>query len=196
MLYAGFARENWDKIGYTPEQYVDFWKKAFDYCLELNRRGKYFIEGTSVIIARKLLSREYQSYTCMGNPCGAGLSQTSYNYDGSIYACDEAKSFDIFKIGDVRKDSYKEVYASPRTLNIVSLSSGVNFLCDSCVWHPYCNSCMVSTYGSQGTPIPKLPMDTECKVRGAQIEHVFKTLTSSPENRKILLRWCSTNRGV
>jgi len=196
ILRAGLARKNWDKIGYTPQQYIDFWKKALDYCLELNKNGTYFLEGTTVLIARKLLSKDYQAYTCLGNPCGACLTQTSYNYDGSIYSCDEAKSFEAFKIGDVRNDSYKGIYASPRALNIVSLSSCLNLLCDSCVWFPYCNSCMVSTYGSQGTPIPKLPLDDECRIRSAQIEHIIKKLLFSEEDRKVLLHWCSTRKGV
>lgn len=40
MIYCGLARENWGKIGYTPDEYLNFWKEVFDYCLSLNKNGE------------------------------------------------------------------------------------------------------------------------------------------------------------
>jgi len=196
MIYIGLARENWKRIGYTPEEYLDFWKQALNHCFEINKGGKRFIEGTSVLLARKFLSRDYQAYTCLGWPCGAALSQSSYDPHGDIRACDESRSLEEFKIGNVKKDDYRTVYTSPKVLNIVALTSGLNTLCDACVWHPYCNNCIVSTFGSQGNPVPLLPLDSECKIRKGLLEHVFKTLVYSNQNRKILINWCTTKRGV
>jgi radical SAM protein with 4Fe4S-binding SPASM domain len=196
MICCGLARENWNKIGYTPEEYIGFWKEALNYCFKINKSGKKFLEGTSVLIARKFLSRDYQAYTCLGWPCGAALTQSSYDPQGNIRICDESRSFEEFKIGSVKKDSYKDVYASPAALNSVALTSGLNSLCDACVWHPYCNSCIVSSFGMQGSPIPKLPLDYECRIRKGLVEHIFKTLAYSIEERKILIEWCSTKRGV
>jgi len=196
MIYTGLARENWEKIGYTAEEYLNFWKRALNHCFEINRGGKRFIEGTSVLLARKFLSRDYQAYTCLGWPCGAALSQSSYDPHGDIRACDESRSFEAFKIGNVKKDTYRSVYASPRALNVVALTSGLDTLCDSCVWHPYCNSCIVSAFGSQGNPLSLLPLDNECKIRKGLLEHMFKILVYSNKNRKILMDWCTTKKGV
>jgi len=196
MIYCGLARKNWKKIGYTPEEYLNFWKEALSYCFEINKTGRMFVEGTALLIARKFLSREYQAFTCLGWPCGAALTQSSYDPYGNIRACDESRSFEEFKIGDVRKDDYRSVYASPRALNIVALTSGLNSLCDACVWHPYCNNCIVSSFGKEGNPVPKLPVDYECKIRKGLIEHVFKTLVYSKQNRKILMKWSSSKYGV
>lgn len=148
------------------------------------------------MIARKFLSRDYQAFTCLGWPCGAALSQTSYNYNGDIRICDESRSFEEFKIGSVKNDDYKSVYTSPKALNAVALTSGLNSLCDACVWHPYCNNCIVSSFGQHGNPVSKLPLDYDCKIRKGLIENVFKTLVYSNEDRKILLKWCSTELGV
>ncbi|NYZ78834.1 His-Xaa-Ser system radical SAM maturase HxsB [Candidatus Micrarchaeota archaeon] len=196
IIYCGLARENWDKIGYTPDEYINFWKEVLDYCFRLNKNGKKLLEGTSVLIARKLLSRDYEAFTCLGWPCGAALSQTSYNYNGDIRICDESRSFEEFKIGSVKSDDYRSVYTSPKALNAVALTCGLNSLCDACVWHPYCNNCLVSSFGQQGNPISKLPLDYDCKIRKGLVDHVFKTLVYSEENRKILLEWCSTKFGV
>jgi His-Xaa-Ser system radical SAM maturase HxsB len=196
MIYCGLVRENWKRIGYTPEEYLNFWKEALDYCFKINKNGRRFIEGTSVLMARKFLSRDFQAYTCLGWPCGAALTQASYDYRGDIRTCDESRSFEEFKIGNVKRDGYRSVYTSPKVLNVVALSSGLSSLCDACVWHPYCNNCIVSAFGMQGNPISKLPLDYDCKIRKGSIEHIFNLLAYSNENRKILIDWCSTKRGV
>jgi len=196
IIPSGLARENWNKISYTPEEYINFWREALNYCFNINKNGKNFIEGTSVLIARKFLSRDYQSFTCLGWPCGAALSQSSYDPWGNIRACDESREFEEFKLGNVKKDSYREIYTSPRALNTVALTSGLNSLCDACVWHPYCNNCIVASFGMQGNPISKLPLDYDCKIRKGLIEHIFKTLAYPSEYRKILMKWSSTKYGV
>lgn len=187
MNCAGLAAETWKKIGYSGDEFLEFWKKTVDYIIELNRKGKWVWEETVAFVLRKILDKDYMSYTCFGSPCGAALQQSAYNYLGDVYTCDEARSFEIFKLGNVKENSYRDIYASPHALNIIGISSQVSSLCDVCVWHPFCGPCPVSTYGSQGNLISKLPLDRECRIRGGELEYIFKKLVSP--DRKILLKW-------
>ncbi|MCD6215492.1 MAG: His-Xaa-Ser system radical SAM maturase HxsB [Candidatus Aenigmarchaeota archaeon] len=195
LMNLGFASARWDEIGYTAEEFLDFWKKSLDYILSLNRKGVRFLEGMTIIIARQFLSKDSQSFTCWGSPCGAALMQTAYNQDGDVYTCDEGRSFDIFKLGNVKENTYKEIYTSDAVLNIVSLSSMKSFLCDNCVWQPFCTNCLTCNYGQQKTLVPKMPESFECKIKKGMIEYVFEKLTNSPD-RKYLLDWTRTKRGI
>jgi radical SAM protein with 4Fe4S-binding SPASM domain len=193
---AGFAHQLWKKIGYTPEEYLKFWKKMLEYILELNRNGVKFKENMSVLITRKFMSRNYHNYTCWGFPCGAALSQCAYDQNGDIYACDEARSFDVFKIGNVKENRYKEVFMSPTVANIVSSSSGMLTECHNCVWQPFCGSCLVCTYGQQGKIIGNMGIDNECKIRKSMLKHILNKIISSDGDRNILTKWACEKEGV
>lgn len=192
---AGMAHKIWKKIGYTPEEYVNFWKKALDYILDLNKKGIRIRENMSTLVARKLLFRAYPNYTCWGAPCGAALSQCGYDQNGDIFACDEARSFEEFKIGNVNQ-SYKDVFSSPAVANIVSISSGLLTKCEGCVWHPYCGSCVVCTYGQQNNPVGKMSIDNECMIRKGVLEHILRKLIFSEKDRNIIIDWSLSRGGV
>lgn len=196
LLNAGRASECWDQIGYTPDEFLNFWKNALEHCLEINKKGRYFLEGMAVLISRKILSKDQQAYTCFGSPCGTALSQAAYDYEGNVFACDESRSFEIFKLGNVKEDTYKKIFTSPAALSLVALSSHIASMCNACVFHPYCGTCLVSTYGAQKNLISKTPLDAECKIRGGMVEHIFKKLLLHEDDRKILLKWMSTKKGV
>jgi radical SAM protein with 4Fe4S-binding SPASM domain len=149
-----------------------------------------------ILIARKILSKDWQAYTCWGPLCGAGLAHAAYDQWGNVYACDESRSLDVFKLGNVKEKTYKEIYSSPSSLALVALSSGLSSVCDACVFHPFCGTCLVSTFGSQRNLISKLPLDGECKIRGGMVEHVFRKLIFSKDDRKVLLKWTSTKKGL
>ncbi len=187
---AGIARSAWDKIGYSPEEYLSFWKGVAEYCLKLNREGKSGIrEGLLTLIAQKITSKNNIAYTCFGAPCGAALMQAAYDHEGNIYACDEARSFEEFRIGNFKTQKYSEVFASKQALDFVDLSSGLKTMCDACAWHPYCGPCMVCTYGAQGNIVPKLALDHECAVRKGMIGFVFEKLVANGPEKKIIEKW-------
>lgn len=193
---AGYANKNWRKIAYSPQEFIKFWTEALEYTLKINKEGRYLIEGTTVLLLRKLLSIDYQGYTCLGMPCGAAINQASYLYNGDVFMCDESRSFDVFKIGTVKDKSYTEVFTSPQVANIISLTSRAASLCDNCVWQPFCGTCVVCTYGHQKNVVSKLPMDYDCACRSNMFEHLIKKLMLSENDRAVLLRWASTKKGV
>ncbi len=192
LNFAGFAKQLWEQIGYSSEEFLEFWKKVFDYELELNKKGKKFLDSKIQVILWRLLTNRTRGFTCFGSPCGALIGQISYDYNGDIYTCDESRSFDIFKMGNVNTHSYKDIMIKAK--DIVSLTSGFASMCDACPWHPYCGTCMVATYGAQGSVVPKLAVDHECKIRKGMIEYIFKKILYSKEDRDILLGWAGLRK--
>ena len=188
---AGVAMSMWKKIGFSSEEYVDFWKKYFKYILSLNKRGIKLRDVDTTFMLRRIIPLIPPSNACLGAPCGACLIQAGYNQWGDVYTCDEARSNEIFKLDNVKESNYKEIYTTPNALNFIGLTSMVSSGCDNCVWHPYCSPCLVSTYGEQKNLISKLPSDFFCKIRGKQTEYIFEKLLLSEEDRKILIGWLS-----
>jgi His-Xaa-Ser system radical SAM maturase HxsB len=187
MNNAGLANENWLQIGYSPQEFIDFWKKGLDYIIELNKQGVKMIEGMAQLALQKLISKNYKGYTCWGWPCGAALSQCGYNYNGDIYTCDEARSFEEFKIGDVNQ-TYKEVFLSPTVAGFINTTSSLLNKCNRCVWQPFCGPCLVCTFGQQKRMLGDMNVDNECFIRQGMLETVVKKLMKE-EEREILLKW-------
>ncbi|MFB6216895.1 MAG: radical SAM protein, partial [Candidatus Aenigmatarchaeota archaeon] len=87
----GFAEENWNRVGYTAEQFTEFYRETLHYITE-EREGMKELYAT--LLARKILGIKDPEMTEMTSPCGAGISQLMYDRNGDIYTCDEGKIFD------------------------------------------------------------------------------------------------------
>jgi len=189
MNVGGFAVNEWKEIGYTVKEFLDFWKKCVKYIFELNKKGIEIQEGNVEIILRNILfSKKYNYFVCLASPCGCAWAQTGYNYKGDIYTCDEARSFEIFKLGNVKETNYKELYSSWNVLNIVDLTSGLSFDCNSCAFHPFCGPCIVDEYGEHGNIIKK-PNSFNCEVKKGMIDFVFKEIILNKERFRIAKDW-------
>jgi len=189
LNYAGMAYERWEQLGYSAEEYIDFWKKCVDYIFELNKKGVNIREGyVEILVKNIILSKSYSFFVCLSSPCGCAWSQLSYNYKGDIYACDEARSFEIFRLGNVKETTYKDLFSSWKVLDILDLTSGLSFDCSSCVYHPFCGPCIVDEYGEHGNII-KRPNSFNCKVKKAMMEYVFKHVILDKERFEIAKKW-------
>lgn len=174
----GDARSTFNDIGYSPEEFIDFWKRSMDYILELNLSGKVVVERGALIILKKLLTKHDPNFLEMRSPCGACISQLAYSPDGKIFSCDEARMLgeDLFKIGDVSIDSYRGVLGCNKTCSIITSSMNDNFICDSCAYKPFCGVCPVCNYAEQGSLIAKIPQTSRCKIYMAQFDYLIEKL--------------------
>jgi His-Xaa-Ser system radical SAM maturase HxsB len=186
----GDARQLWGKVSYPPEEFIEFWEKALDYILELNKKGVLFKEHACVVILQKILQDFDPNFLDIRSPCGAAIGQLAYDPSGNIFTCDEARMVgeDLFKIGNVKSDNYKEVLTSNSVCVITSSSINDCHICDSCVYKPYCGVCPVCNFVEQGSIIAKIPETARCKVYKFQFTYVFNKI-KDPENRKIFLDW-------
>jgi len=187
----GLAARNWEKIGYTAKEYLAFWEETVDYCIKLSKEGRTVSEQTAALTMVKMNRFEPDHHTCYSKPCGAALMQCSYQPDGSIFTCDEAKAESMFKIGNVNQ-TYKQVFTSPEALNIVSLSSSLGFACNECKFTGFCHFCPLLSYSTQKSLVPMLALDSECQTKKAQFEFLLEKLFS--KDAKILQKWlCQKN---
>lgn len=198
LHYLGFAKRSWAAIGYEDSQYIEFYRKAMDYILELNRAGEFFRESSSTMILNKILNSWDSGYVDLRSPCGATLGQISYNYDGDVYTCDEGRMVaadgdKLFKVGNVQTSSYKSLIGHATTRACCSASNMEGQpMCFSCAYKPYCGICPVLNYATQNTIWGRMPTNSYCYVFMHIFDYLFEKL-ANPENEKIFQGWVNPN---
>jgi uncharacterized protein len=191
LTNLGCASTSWEKIGYSPEEFIKFWKKSLDYILKLNQKGMIIKERMTFIMLKKVLNKRGASdYLDLRSPCGAAIGQLLYNHDGKIFTCDEGRMVgnDIFKIGHVNQ-KYKEVLTSKQTCGIIASSVNDCSICDSCVYQPYCGLCPVCNYFEQGSIIAKIPSTPRCKMYKAMFDYIVEKYLFDKEVKKVFDDW-------
>ncbi|MCD6557421.1 MAG: His-Xaa-Ser system radical SAM maturase HxsB [Candidatus Aenigmarchaeota archaeon] len=189
----GFARAEWKKIGYTADEYMNFYNKGMDHLIKINKQGRSMIEIMTFIFLWKILSNRDPMFVDIQSPCGAGIGQLLYDNKGDIFTCDEAKIFEDFKLGNVKTSSYSDIFKNKTLRAMIDISSKYPTLCDACPLSPYCGICLVNIYKSQGSIIPKLSEDLRCKIFKQLIPNIFRRLLFT-DNRDIFLEWLSKRR--
>lgn len=178
----GFAQANWDSVGYSPSEYLSFYKKAFERILKINRDGTVFPEFLATYFLKKILHGYGDNYMELRSPCGASMGQMSYYYDGSVYTCDEGRMISesgdrAFRLGDVFHNTYQELIDSP-VCKATAVSSVVESLpsCSDCVYQPYCGVCPVVTYAIERDIFPKEPRGFRCSVYHGILDLLFEKM--------------------
>lgn len=166
----GFAMTG--NIGYTADEYIEFFKKSMDYI-----RITKIKDGMVEVILKKMQCIP-TNYTDLESPCGAAIGQIAYNHNGNIHTCDEGRSYDMFKIGNVFEDDYKKVLTSNKVCDIVAASVNDCLSCDNCVYKPYCGVCPVCNYAETGNLLPVMSKDDRCKINMAVFDYVFQKFIS------------------
>lgn len=177
----GLARKAWGKIGYTPEEFINFYKKALDYIIKLNLRGKKIYERTAYLFLKKILTDIDPNYLDLRSPCGAGTGQLAYNFNGDIYTCDEARMLsrmgdESFKLGNVKSPC--ENIVSNETIKTIGVASCLDNLpgCNICVYNPYCGVCPVYNYLERGSIFGQEPHNARCKINMSILDYLFQKM--------------------
>ena len=193
----GMGKKIWSKQGYTAQEFLDFWKAAMDYMIQLNETGVEIMEKMASIMLTRILSDKNPNYMDLRSPCGAGIGQLAYNHDGKVYTCDEGRMVgamgdDIFMVGDVAKDSYTDIIHNPAVRSLC-VSSCIECLpgCSQCAYAPYCGVCPVYNYVVHGDLVATMPSNDRCKVQMGMLDYLFLKLRD-PGTKAILSRWIET----
>lgn len=175
----GLASHNWGKIGFSADEFLSFYRKTFDYILKKNLAGEFIAERTAAIFLKKIFSDIDPNYLDLRSPCGAGIGQLAYNFDGDVFSCDEGRMLaktgdDAFKIGNVRSNDYHDFMASP-VLKAVCLASCLDNLagCQDCAYMPYCGVCPAYNYSLTGNIYGKEPHNDRCRINKGILDHIF-----------------------
>ncbi|MBI4655468.1 MAG: His-Xaa-Ser system radical SAM maturase HxsB [Elusimicrobia bacterium] len=194
LSMIGYAAKLWDKIGYTPKEFVGFYRDALNYIVELNRKGRNIKEKTCQMILEKLFNFEDPGYLDLMCPCGASIGQLAYNYDGAIYTCDEARMLGwegdgLFKVGNVSEDSYRHIMLNAATKAcVVSSNLEQQPMCHRCAYKPYCGVCPVHNYASQKSIWGNMTANSRCEIFMGIFDAVFDIL-KKPSNEALLRKW-------
>lgn len=197
LTQLGYAEKNWDKIGYTTEEFLDFYRRSLDYIIERNRQGQFILEGHARMFLSKIFCRDAGNYMELRSPCGGAIGQLAYYYNGKVYSCDEARMLaemgdDSFCLGSVYKDDYESIVSKPvcKTIAKASCLEGLAD-CDGCVYQPYCGTCPVISYARYQTVYPSMLQEYRCRIYKGIQDILFEKLEQQDEEvMEIFRRWC------
>ena len=151
----GFAKRNQGLLGYKPDQFHDFYRKALSRIIYWNRQGVELREVYASIILNKILSPFDGGYVDLQSPTGAGQSVLVYNYDGFVYPSDEARmlaeageiSLRLGRIGaslrDLQASSVQQALIAASTVDHVPG-------CCTCAFQSFCAPNPVDAQGQFG----------------------------------------------
>ncbi len=191
----GKALVQWDKIGYTADEYVSFYKGVVEAVLKINRNGKFMKEDHSTILLKRM-NGQFINYMELRSPCGAGIGQLAYYADGNIFTCDEGRMVyemgeDAFCLGNVFEHSYNDIVQGSAccTVCVSSILEGIPTCCD-CVYQPYCGTCPVINYAASKDLIEKHPRGFRCQIYSGMLDYLFGLISNADEEtKKILFSW-------
>ncbi len=192
----GFASQTGKTIDYRPEAFLEFYRKAVDHIIDLNKQGTQVLERFAAIFLTKILGDDDPNFLDIRSPCGAGIGQLAYNYDGKIFTCDEGRMVhqmgdSFFQIGDVEQTRYRQVMIGD-TVRSLTVASNLDAQpdCVNCVYNPYCGVCPVHNYATQGSIFGRMRESSWCAVHKGIQDYLFDLLrVGDPDTVEVLRRW-------
>jgi len=192
----GFAVKSNHRTGYEMDAFLEFYRTGLNHIIDLNRKGYSLTEIYTKILLQKMLMPEGTGYVDLQSPSGAGWNVLVYNYDGDVYATDEARMLaemqdHTFKLGNVLKHSRAQIFTSPEFVNLLQAACNQSLPgCSDCAFQPYCGADPVYHHATQGDMIGHRATSGFCKRNMKVIEHLFSLLQAGdPDTQDILWGW-------
>ena len=195
----GNAIINKEELGYPVEEFIEAYKNALEYIINLNKSGTYFVECYTTLFLTRILTPFSTGFVDLQSPSGAGISGVIYNYDGKIYPADEARMLarmgdDYFCMGNVH-DKYDKIFGGSIIRNIVLNSCVENMpVCSECVYQQYCGADVIRNYLETKDLMGNRLKSGFCKKNKMILDHIFNLLKNGDEETiDIFWSWI-TNR--
>ena len=190
----GFAIKTKSFSKYKTSEWFEFYSRGLDYILKLNKDGIHIREQYAALIVRKLLSPFPTKYVDLQSPAGAGISAVVYNYDGKIYASDEARMLkemgdETFCLGTVF-DSYSDIFTSDNLVSALDISEAHSApMCRDCGFLEHCGAEPVYHVATQKDPLGHKALSGFCAKNMSIFELLAKKLNEDTEESMILKNW-------
>ena len=192
----GFAVKTKKKTGYGIDAFLDFYRKGLAHILEINKKGYDLAEVYAKILLTKILTPYGTGFVDLQSPAGAGINVLVYNYDGDVYATDESRMLaemgdHTFRLGNVRKDSRREIFTGDAFVNLVSASCNQSLTgCSDCAFQTYCGSDPIHNHATQGDIFGHRPTSDFCSRNMEVIKHLFQFIAQQDkEILRIFFAW-------
>lgn len=193
----GFAVKTKSYAAYDVDAWLAFYKEGLDHILELNRNGVRITESYASIILSKMLTPFNSGYVDLSSPAGIGIGALLYNYEGGVYASDEARMLaemrdETFRLGNVHTNSYDELMLSDGLLDPIEESMTVSApMCSDCAFEPYCGAEPVFHHATQGDFLGRKPTSTFCYRNMALFRHLIQLMEGDREVRHLFRSWAA-----
>ena len=191
----GYAVKTKNSIGYSVDEFVEFYKKCFEYIVEINKEGRVFPEAYAGLLFRKILTPWTVGFVDLQSPTGNGFAVTVYNYDGDVYASDESRMLhemgdNSFRLGSVLTDTYEDIYFGS-TMQLLAVNGVAECLagCSDCVYVPYCGADPVRHYVTQHDAYGNRASSSFCEKNRQIFDYLFRFLESCSEEEENIV-WC------
>ena len=190
----GFANKNIDWDIYT-DRFIEFYKNALNYIIELNTKGIYLREEFAFIILKKILTSTNTGFVDLQSPAGMVNSVLVYNYDGKVYCSDESRMLAemndfTFCLGSVH-NKYEDLVYSKKVIQFAKVWANETLAgCSDCAFKLFCGADPVRNHSTQGDMYGYRPTSLFCKKNKSIIEFIFELLiTRKEEVMPIFKRW-------
>jgi His-Xaa-Ser system radical SAM maturase HxsB len=183
----GYAVKTAKAIGYDMNDFLCFYMKALDRVIAVNRGGREFVEYYAALILKKVLTPYPLGYVDLQSPAGAGFGAVVYNYDGDVYASDEARMLaemgdTSFRLGNVMHDDYQAIFFGERMQAIAAASCNESLAgCSDCAFQAWCGADPLYHYATQGDMFGNRATSGFCRKNMEIIRHVLKLLHSGDQ---------------
>lgn len=192
----GFAERTKKRLEYPRAEYLRFYRQAVDYMLQLNAQGVEILERYAAIFLTKILGGTDPNFLDLRNPAGAGIGALAYDYEGSIYTCDEGRMLAAmgdksFLLGHVDSARYRDLVGHP-TVRALAIATNLDAQpdCVHCTYQPYCGTNAAFNYKSQGSIFGRMRDNAVCAVHKGIQDYLFEKLAEGDRTvRDTFERW-------
>lgn len=192
----GYATRNWEDIGYSPSDFLKFYKQCLSVIIDKNLKGVRIQEGHASLFLKKIVGGENPNYMELRSPCGGMMGQVAYFFNGDVYTCDEGRMLgemgnNSFRIGNVFDNTFDEAICSNSCKAMLSASylESLPECCD-CAYQPYCGVCPVVNLAIHGDIFPVEANDFRCQIYRGILDIIFEYLKDEDSDAaKILKTW-------
>lgn len=195
----GFAKRDKHILAYPMNDFIESYKKALDYIIELNIKGKFFPEGYATILLTRILTPFSTGFVDLQSPAGIAISGVIYDYDGDVYVSDEGRMLASvgdkkFRIGNVESNTYQEIFNGEYLHELIENSIAESLPdCATCAYLSYCGADPVRNYSEQGDIIGNRAISEHCNKNKSIIKHLLELLYRNDKDiNRVFWSWISS----
>jgi His-Xaa-Ser system radical SAM maturase HxsB len=192
----GFAKRDQHKIAYPISSFIENYKEALNYIVELNLQGIFIVEEFAELLLTRILTPFATGFVDLQSPAGVGISGVIYDYNGNVYVSDEARMMasvnnQHFKMGNVNENTYQEMFNSDFLRNIITNSCTECLpACAECAYQPFCGADPVRNFSEQGDIVGYRPTSDMCMKTKAIIKYLLELIKKNdPKINNVFWSW-------
>jgi His-Xaa-Ser system radical SAM maturase HxsB len=192
----GFAIKTKAFRAYTAKQWLKFYDDGLEYIIDINRKGVSFKEFYASTILAKMLTDRDPGYVDLMSPSGIGIGAVVYNYDGLVYASDEARMLaemgdGTFKLGSVM-DSFESLFLNDTLLTALDQSFAYSSpQCNDCAFEPWCGSDPVFHWAQQRDFTGRKWESEFCQRNMHIFHHLVARMEADPFVKDLFFKWAN-----